>query len=271
MRKRFLAAALSAVFLLLVFPTLPVEAAFDGKAPDCSITYDFGNGQIYTIGNDMAKTMCVTNPDGSFYIDPATNKYVVDPWKVLSFLNALKTLYSAKGQTMDFLSTRGEVIQVRGGSQYAMDVASELQYLYAAIVEERKETRTVVYGIGSTYVEVDMGLQMLYYYQNGVKVLETPIVTGNTGAGMGTPTGVFYVNNKQRSTYLVGRNYRSYVAYWMPIIGNSIGIHDANWRGSFGGNIYTYNGSHGCINVPPAVMPAVFEAVQIGTPAVLFY
>ncbi|MBO5564068.1 MAG: L,D-transpeptidase [Lachnospiraceae bacterium] len=251
----------------------PVEAKayFDGKAPDCSITYDFGNGQTYTVGNEMAKTMCVTNPDGSFYVNPETGKYVVDPWKVLSFLNSLKTLYSANGQTMNFLATRGEIVQVHGGTQFAMDVASELQYLYSAIVEERTETRVVNYGIGSTYVEVDMGMQMLYYYQNGVKILETPIVTGNTSAGMGTPSGIYYVNNKQTNTYLVGRNYRSFVAYWMPIIGNSIGIHDANWRGSFGGTIYQTNGSHGCINVPPAVMPSVYEAISVGTPAVLFY
>ena len=36
----------------------------------------------------------------------------------------------------------------------------------------------------------------------------------------------------------------------MPFIRNSIGLHDASWRGKFGGSIYKGNGSHGCVNLP---------------------
>ncbi|MBP3735676.1 MAG: L,D-transpeptidase [Lachnospiraceae bacterium] len=257
----------------LLFTPLCARAAspFDGKAPDCDILYDFGDGQTFRIGNELAKSMCVTNPDGSYFVDPGTGKYTVDPWKVLGCIEGLRTQYSGKMHSMDFAATRGEVVTVKGGTQFALDPATELNYLYKAIVEERHETRTVSYGIGSTYVEVDMGEQMLYYYQNGIRLLETPIVTGNVASGNATPTGVYYVNNKLRNTTLVGRDYRSFVSYWMAIIGNSIGIHDANWRSSFGGSIYQTAGSHGCINIPPANMPAIYEAVAVGTPAVLFY
>lgn len=265
------AAAVLAASLLFAAQPAHAATAFDGKAPDCDIIYDFGGGQTCRIGNDMAKTMCVTNADGSYYVNPETGKYMVDPWKVLGFLNTVKTQYTGTNRTMEFPATRGETVTVKGGTQYALDPAVELNYLYKAIVEERHETRTVSYGIGNTYVEVDMGEQMLYYYQNGIRLIETPIVTGNVASGNATPTGVYYVNNKLRNTYLVGRDYRSFVSYWMAIIGNSIGIHDANWRSSFGGTIYQTSGSHGCINIPPANMPAIYDAVAVGTPAVLFY
>ena len=106
---------------------------------------------------------------------------------------------------------------------------------------------------------------------DGELLVETPIVTGNLARGHGTPTGVFSVRNKQTSTYLIGKDYRSYVNYWCPIIGNSIGIHDATWRGSFGGNIYKTNGSHGCINLPLAAVTQLFPILNVGTPVVVFY
>ena len=124
---------------------------------------------------------------------------------------------------------------------------------------------------GGTYVEGDLTTQNLYYYVGGQAVVATPIVTGNISRGHGTPTGVFSVRNKQTSTYLIGKDYRSYVNYWCPIIGNSIGIHDATWRGSFGGNIYKTNGSHGCINLPLAAMTQLFPILNVGTPVVVFY
>ena len=67
---------------------------------------------------------------------------------------------------------------------------------------------------------------------------------------------------------LVGPNYRSHVNYWMPIVGH-IGIHDADWRNEFGGEIYKTSGSHGCINVPPENMPELFAAVQTGTKVIV--
>ena len=42
------------------------------------------------------------------------------------------------------------------------------------------------------------------------------------------------------------------VQYWMPFVGNVIGLHDADWQSSFGGTRYRDGaGSHGCVNLPP--------------------
>ncbi len=65
-----------------------------------------------------------------------------------------------------------------------------------------------------------------------------------------------------------GDNYRTPVNYWMPFYGN-YGIHDAYWRAEFGGEVYLTNGSHGCVNTPPAAMAQVYANMESGTPVVL--
>ncbi|MGL6247781.1 MAG: L,D-transpeptidase [Culicoidibacterales bacterium] len=47
-------------------------------------------------------------------------------------------------------------------------------------------------------------------------------------------------------------------------------MHDASWHSTFGGSVYLGNGSHGCINLPPAVAEQLFNAVSVGTPVVIY-
>ena len=58
--------------------------------------------------------------------------------------------------------------------------------------------------------------------------------------------------------------YISHVDYWMPFIGNSYALHDANWRAKFGGTIYEGNGSHGCVNLPAEKAKELYGLTQIG-------
>ena len=58
--------------------------------------------------------------------------------------------------------------------------------------------------------------------------------------------------------------------FWMPVKG-AIGLHDADWRSEFGGDIYKTDGSHGCVNLPPEVAKELYDSVEIGTPVVMFY
>ncbi len=124
--------------------------------------------------------------------------------------------------------------------------------------------------IGGTYIEVDMTQQHMYYYMDGELVLDTDIVTGDTSKRHGTPQGINFVYNKQRNRILRGPDYASPVKYWMPVRG-AVGIHDANWRSRFGGQIYKTNGSHGCINTPSKIMGELYDMVEIGTPVIMFY
>ncbi len=132
---------------------------------------------------------------------------------------------------------------------------------------------------GNTYVDVDLAEQHVRYYKDGNLVWESDCVSGNTSQNHGTPTGCYQILNKERNVVLVGEplpgetkpEYETPVSYWMPFRGNSWGLHDADWRGSFGGNIYTYSGSHGCVNLPPAKAAELYDLVSIGDAVITHY
>jgi lipoprotein-anchoring transpeptidase ErfK/SrfK len=48
------------------------------------------------------------------------------------------------------------------------------------------------------------------------------------------------------------------------------GLHDAPWRGEFGGSIYVENGSHGCVNLPPSVARTIYENIEVGTAIIIY-
>jgi len=63
--------------------------------------------------------------------------------------------------------------------------------------------------------------------------------------------------------------YEAPVTYWMPFFGN-IGINDASWMYSFGGDIYMRRGSHGCINAPLYLAKTIFDNIEEGTPIICY-
>ena len=69
---------------------------------------------------------------------------------------------------------------------------------------------------------------------------------------------------------LRGEGYATPVEYWMPFYGG-VGIHDADsWRSSYGGDIYQYSGSHGCINTPTANAAIIYQNIEPGTPIICY-
>ena len=108
----------------------------------------------------------------------------------------------------------------------------------------------------------------------GKLLVETDVVTGNNDGEHDTPKGVWYVLYKDSPATLVGENdeYRTEVTYWMPITYGGVGIHDSSWRGSgeYGGDTYTYNGSHGCINTPYDKVEKIYKNLDAGTPVIVY-
>ena len=119
------------------------------------------------------------------------------------------------------------------------------------------------------YIEISLGQQRLWVYQDNKVIHEAPITSGATGAGFATVTGLFSIQAKERNRnlngYAIGYDYNVFVKYWMPFYGN-FGMHDASWRTSFGGQDYYYNGSHGCVNLPPATAAFIYGWAAVGTP-----
>ena len=57
----------------------------------------------------------------------------------------------------------------------------------------------------------------------------------------------------------------------MPFTQQGHGFHDADWQDAFGGNVYTYYGSHGCVNMPVDKAGELYAVLEAGTPVVVHY
>ncbi len=192
---------------------------------------------------------------------------------------------STAGNERVYTRPDGKEVTVSGGD-YGWIVDGEA---FAALVEEAvisgqqgqvdmplKQEAQLWGGIGAAdwgkrYVDVDLSEQYARFYDaDGNLIWESNIVSGGPGASRATPTGVWDLNTNNGYAMLVGRkpdgsiDYETPVSYWMPFKGQSIGLHDANWRGSFGGNIYTYNGSHGCVNLPVSKARELHQIIEVG-------
>ncbi len=244
-----------------------------------SLIYDMGDEQI-TLSQWDLSCFLVRNEDGSF-AENEDGSLCISEEKVSAFTEGLCDEYDTYKKERKFLSTRGDLITILKGSYGTLiDRDKEKEYLLRALTEQVSETHIPEYliepyhkgkdDIGGTYIEIDMTEQKMYLYIDGTCTVETDIVTGCTKKGRGTPEGVYSVYAKQRNRTLRGADYSAFVKYWMPINGN-VGIHDADWRDRFGGEIYVRSGSHGCINTPPDKMKTIYEAVEVGTPVILFY
>ena len=124
---------------------------------------------------------------------------------------------------------------------------------------------------GLRYCDIDLAEQYARFYdETGALVWESPIVSGTPNGSHDTPTGVYWLNQKAspsklKGTNLDGSKYESTVQYWMPFVGNVIGLHDADWQSSFGGSRYRDGaGSHGCVNLPPYKAAELYGIIQAG-------
>ena len=108
----------------------------------------------------------------------------------------------------------------------------------------------------------------MWFFKNGKLIVDTPVVTGTKYVN-DTPKGYFSMYQRATDTVLTGPGYASPVDYWMAFCGGC-GIHDASWRSSFGGSIYTYNGSHGCVNTPYNAVRTIYNNTTYGTPVIVY-
>jgi len=123
---------------------------------------------------------------------------------------------------------------------------------------------------GLNYIDVDIANQKVTLFRDAKIAMQSSCVTGLPTKDRRTHTGVFKINYKQRNRILTGQNdeYHSFVSYWMPF-DEGRGLHDATWRGKFGGNIYRYGGSHGCVNLPSDFARNLYAQVYTGETVVV--
>lgn len=246
------------------------EAVSLNDALSASITYDFGNQKI-TLNSDTYYPWLITAEDGTVTLDED---------KVDEYVTRLKSATDTAYTTRSFNTVSGRTISVKGPYGYNISKKKEAEQIISDILSGTQVEREPEYtttGVsrtgqeyGDRYLEVDMSNQTVYYIENGEVVFTSPCVTGNTSLGRGTPTGIFSVMYKAKNVVLRGANYASPVTYWMPFY-NGCGFHDASWRGSFGGTIYKYSGSHGCVNMPIPKAKELYGLIDAGIPVITYY
>lgn len=209
------------------------------------------------------------------------NTVRLDEEKIEEFVTEQAKKYDTYGKNRIFHTTDGREIELKSGAYgWKTDRDAEKEELIRNLQKGEAVKREPVYSytaaqpgdkdIGDTYVEIDLGKQHLYLYVEKKMVLESDFVSGNASRGWNTPAGVFGLTYKTKNAVLKGPGYETPVNFWMPFNGN-IGMHDATWRSSFGGEIYLTNGSHGCINLPYENAKIIYEYVYTGFPVVCYY
>lgn len=68
--------------------------------------------------------------------------------------------------------------------------------------------------------------------------------------------------------------WESEVQYWMPFVGNLVGLHDASWQPSSvfsNPDAYKTYGSHGCVNLPTDKAAEIYGIIQNGDPVIVHW
>ena len=209
--------------------------------------------------------------------DENLTPYIIDT-ELRAYVEEVSKEYGLIGLDGNFVTTTGEKTEhtVTYYAQY-LDVDAFyddiLYYLDKGISGTRLPPHLDVFTpqempYKGSYIEVDLTNQTLYLYKETECLLETPIVTGCISRYMNTPTGVYKIQSRAMHVILKGVDYETYVKYWMQFFGG-YGLHDAYWRSQFGGNEYLYNGSHGCVNIPPDNAAFVYENTYYGYPVIV--
>lgn len=200
---------------------------------------------------------------------------------VAAYVNELGRRYDTFGGTREFTTFDGRKKTVTGGDYgWAIDQEAETEALTGAILRGETRVREPEYlytawsrtrnDIGDTYVEIDLTNQRMVFFLDGEMLADTPVVTGDPSRReSATPTGCFAVDAMKSPAVLTGEDYESEVTFWMPFAGE-VGIHDASWRNDFGGDIYLYNGSHGCVNTPYDQAEIIYRNIGVGAPVVVY-
>ncbi len=242
------------------------------------ITYLFGKEKQVLDWDTVSGWLSIV--EGMPVLDAdAIHAYVTDMAARYNTIYYERDFETSVGTTVTFASYQNEY-------GYMISEDGEYDQLMADLKANTETEREPVYAyrgysrngqddLNGNYVEVNLGAQHLWFYKDGKLLTETDIVSGSVAKGAETQTGVFPLPYKQSPANLVGQggsgsqSWDVTVQYWMPFYDGQ-GLHDANWRSSFGGNIYLTNGSHGCVNLPPAAAAAIYDQIEEGFAIILY-
>lgn len=248
-----------------------------------AVIYKFGS-QEEKVTWKMVKDWIIQDGDMAYLSEEKIRDYVI----------SLEEQYNTRYHDRYFTNAYGQQVMIPSSQNeygYTIDEDAETLQLSYDLVSGQKIEREPIYvetnsydnplfyrregtnDLAGNYVEVNLSAQHLWFYKDGRLVTESDLVSGSVARNTETATGAFPLAYKESPSILVGDNatdgYRTEVQYWMPFYEGQ-GLHDAVWRGSFGGTIYMNDGSHGCINLPLDAARTIYENIEAGM-AILIY
>ena len=249
------------------------------------IAYTFGSAQE-VVGWKLIRS----------WLQIGNGEYSLDEDQIWQYIADLGANYNTRHYDRFFTSTGGSTIYIPSYENeygYLIDEEAEFNHLMSDLTANETITREPEYFISNsygnpyfyhregkddlcgTYVECSLSAQHLWFYRDYGLVVESDFVSGDVAKNHQTKTGCFPLAYKESPSTLVGDNanaednYRTEVQYWMPFFEGQ-GLHDAVWRGAFGGDIYKTGGSHGCINLPLYAAEAIYANIEEGVAIIIY-
>lgn len=244
------------------------------RSTNMKIVFDFGKDKEI-IDSSKISSWIVFDKKGNI-------KY--DSERIKQYVKNIAAKYDTYGKRRTFKTHDGKTITLKKGILgWQINVDETVSQLKELIKNGKSKTVQPKYSlyclsrknndIGDTYIEISLSKQHLWLYKKGKVDFESDVVTGLPNGKRNTPKGAYVVWSREKGatlgTYAV-QGYATHVDYWMPFSWVGCGLHDAPWRGSFGGSIYKTNGSHGCVNCPPRTAKYLYENIRTGTPVIIY-
>lgn len=264
--------------------TVQDEKAKLEKLADASVNYRVEN-QTY----DLKASDCINSAK---YIN---GKYIINSEKLKDKINQINKEKATLGKKFKFKTTAGKEIEVQGKTYgWALSDKKAQATILRAMEDGTKnvDAKQDIYGIGynengtgygvtsndgigDTYAELSLADQHAWFYRDGKLVDQVDVVTGDVKTNSETPKGVYYIMYQQspsilRGTHPDGKKYACKVQYWSQFTDDGCGFHDASWRTNWAKNAYLTDGSNGCANIRPAQAEAVYKALSVNEPVIIY-
>ena len=264
---------------------LAKKAACD-EISDMKITLKFGLKDEVIDIQTISDWVTPEKNDKGEYALKTNNK------KIAQYVKTLAETYDTVGVPKNFVTHTGETIELTTGDYgWLMDQEETVKKLQKIVLDKKTVTVDLTEGTeesvqwwlrtgasydangkdyyGNTYAEVSIAEQHMWLYQNGEITFESDVVTGNPNLGNSTPVGAFRVRYHQTNATLRGPGYATPVAYWI-VFADDVGFHDATWQPYFGGDLYLWNGSHGCVNMPLDKVGQLYDLIYDNMPVFVY-
>lgn len=261
-----------------------------------TITLTLGGQHAYDITSDKIAEWVSVGDDLSVSLDTAA----IDDWGHGELSQKLDTVGTERTYTRPdgatFTVSDGDAQYGRSTYGWIIDGGATAEQVAAAIQAGEPTTIDVPtlqtaaqvptdggQDWGARYIDVDLSAQhAIMYDENGAVIWQADITTGQPNLGNATPTGVWAITNRKSRAVDGDINLKgpidpdtgepewdSHVDFWLGVVGNLVGFHNAPWQSVFGGNIYTWNGSHGCIRMSYADGQALYDVARVGDTVVI--